>query len=137
MDALQCGTTLTRLVTVEVFYDLSEAVVARSMLQGYGVTAFLFDYHLVSVSWIRLHAVQGLRLCVPGEEREAVQALLATKDEAMLGGAVAHCPTCGSGNIFRAYSWIATAFSFVVIFPVLIHTKRRRCRRCGHRWRES
>lgn len=131
------GVAVPGLVTVEIYYDLSEAVVARSMLEGCGVTAFLFDYHLVSVIWIRLHAIGGLRLCVPDQEFEAAQALLATKDEAMLGGSVARCPTCGSGNVFRAYSWIATAISFILIFPVLIRTKRRHCRRCGHSWRES
>lgn len=124
------------LVTVAVYYDLPEAAVARSFLNSNGVRAMLFDESYSHISWMHIHALMGLRLMVPEVESEAAVALLASGDLVMEDGAVDHCPVCGSGNIFRGKSWIVGLICVVcVAIPCLLTTRRRRCRRCGRRWR--
>jgi len=64
------------LVTVSVFFDASEALVARSMLEARGLVAVLPDYHYTAVAWHHRFALQGVRLCTLDIMAEEVRALL-------------------------------------------------------------
>ena len=59
--------TLARLVVVRTYFDPSDAVVAKSVLDAHGLVAVLFDWHVTSVAWHYMHAVNGIRLCTLDE----------------------------------------------------------------------
>jgi len=64
------------LVIVSVFFDASEALVARSMLEARGLVAVLPDYHYTAIAWHHRFAVQGARLCTLDSMAEEARALL-------------------------------------------------------------
>jgi hypothetical protein len=54
---------MARLVVVKTYFDLSDALVARSVLEAHGFVAILFDWHVGSVNWSYMFALNGMRLC--------------------------------------------------------------------------
>lgn len=54
---------MAKLVVAKTFFDHSEALVARSVLEAHGFVAVLLDYHLGSVAWHYTFALKGIRLC--------------------------------------------------------------------------
>src|SRR5580658_4937233 len=56
--------TERKLVTVRRYRDLSEAIVARSLLESAGITVYLRDENLVRLDWQISNAVGGIRLQV-------------------------------------------------------------------------
>lgn len=67
---------MASLVTVSVFFDASEALVARSMLEARGLVAVLPDYHYTATAWHHRFALQGVRLCTLDTMAGDVRALL-------------------------------------------------------------
>ena len=65
-----------RLVTIRRYRDLSEALVARSMLEGAGLQAFLCDENIVRLEWQISNFIGGIRLQVEALDREAASELL-------------------------------------------------------------
>ncbi|MEQ8824850.1 MAG: hypothetical protein RIC14_10795 [Filomicrobium sp.] len=55
---------MAKLVTVWVFYDRSEALVAKSMLEAHGIYADVPDWFLTTNAWHFTVALQGIRLNV-------------------------------------------------------------------------
>ena len=53
---------LAKLITISVYSEPSEAVVAQSCLRAHGLVAILPEWHHASVAWHHVHALQGLRL---------------------------------------------------------------------------
>jgi hypothetical protein len=54
---------VARLVVAKTYFDLSDALVAKSVLEAHGFVAVLFDWHLGSVNWSYMFALNGIRLC--------------------------------------------------------------------------
>lgn len=53
---------MASLVTVAVYHDLAEAMVARSCLEAYGMIAVLPEWNHATVAWYSVFALHGLRL---------------------------------------------------------------------------
>ena len=54
---------MARLVVAKTYFDLSDAPVAKSVLEAHGFVAILFDWHVGSVNWSYMFALNGIRLC--------------------------------------------------------------------------
>jgi hypothetical protein len=54
---------MARLVVAKTYFDLSDALVAKSVLEAHGFVAILFDWHVGSVNWSYMFALNGIRLC--------------------------------------------------------------------------
>ena len=89
------------LVTVKRFRDLSEAIVARSLLEAAGMVAYLYDENLVRLDWQISNFIGGIRLQVMNEDAADALSMLESpslEPIAFGGGAVfkqPHCPRCG------------------------------------------
>jgi len=64
------------MITVGVFYDRSQAVVAKSLLDAHGIFAVLPDWYHTTNAWHLTFALQGIRLCVMDCDEEAAVELL-------------------------------------------------------------
>ena len=128
---------MSRLAILRVYYDLPEALVARSLLLGDGIPCFLPDSFIVHNSWTHIVALGGIRLVVHEPNLERAQALLdVPPSPAAEGEPLDACPDCGAEDVFRQPSWIAAALAYSAVqLPMLVTTRRRRCRACAHRWR--
>jgi hypothetical protein len=54
---------VARLVVAKTYFDLPDALVAKSVLEAHGFVAVLFDWHVGSVNWSYMFALNGIRLC--------------------------------------------------------------------------
>jgi hypothetical protein len=54
---------VARLVVAKTYFDLSDALVAKLVLEAHGFVAVLFDWHVGSVNWSYMFALNGIRLC--------------------------------------------------------------------------
>jgi len=54
-----------QLVTAATFTGVHETQLARSVVEGVGVTAVLDNEHLVSMNWTYSNAVGGVKVLVP------------------------------------------------------------------------
>jgi len=79
--SVRVPSTLSWLVTVNTYYELSEASVARSFLDAHGVIAWFPEGHHASVAWHNIHALSGIRLVTLGEMAEEARALLEAHSE--------------------------------------------------------
>lgn len=68
---------MAELVTIAHYYDYSDAFVAKSLLEGHGLSPQLFGEALGS-SWAFLGAGQAMRLVVPDTEVDDALELLAS-----------------------------------------------------------
>src|SRR5271170_4072018 len=64
------------LVTLRRYRDLSEAIVARSLLESAGIYVFLRDENLVRLDWQVSNFVGGIRLQVEARDQATALALL-------------------------------------------------------------
>lgn len=55
---------MAHLTTIRRFRDLSEAIVARSLLESGGIEAYLCDENLVRLDWQISNFIGGIRLQV-------------------------------------------------------------------------
>ena len=65
------------LVTLRRYRDLSEAIVARGVIESAGIFCFLKDENLVRLDWQMSNLVGGIRLQVGASDVEAAEAVLA------------------------------------------------------------
>jgi len=129
---------MANLIVVGRYYDISEAYIARGLLDHNGITAILFDINLASMYWTYLTAISGIRLMVDEPDAARAAILLAKKDEAIFESGVDNCPSCKAGNVFRHPSWIAACLGLLIGSQILLTlTHRRTCRQCGHKWKVS
>ncbi len=63
-------------VTIRRYRDLSEAIVARSMLEANGITVYLKDENLVRLEWQVSNGIGGIRLQVDAEDTAQAEELL-------------------------------------------------------------
>lgn len=131
-----------KLVTLRQYRDLSEAIVARGMLESAGITVFLQDENLVRLDWQVSNFIGGIRLQVEESDAAAGLELLEQPVPESIPfadwGQFAQptCPQCGSVEItFEGASrGAAVAGLWVMGVPLPQGAETWRCASCGARW---
>lgn len=133
------------LVTVRRYRDLSEGIVARSLLESVGMRAELRDENLIRLDWQISNFIGGLRLQVPAEDAANAEELLsqAVVDPVPLENgwefAQPVCPVCGSKEITfeGAGRGAAMAGLWMMGLPLPKGKETWRCEACGARWEDG
>ena len=131
------------LTTIRRYRDLSEAIVARSLLESSGISTDLLDENLVRLDWQVSNFIGGIRLQVDSEDEEDAVAILDSPGpESIDYGSEASsyeqpvCPRCRSTNIsFQGSSRkaaIASLYMFSV--PLPLGAESWVCSNCNNRW---
>jgi hypothetical protein len=137
------------LVTIRRYRDLSEAYIARGVLESAGIFCFLKDENLVRLVWQDSNLVGGVRLQVAPTDVEAAEAVLASPipntidfageflDEP--GFEQPRCPRCNSTDIsYERFSRKAALTSLYLIgLPLPLGCASWTCQKCGLRWEET
>lgn len=133
------------LVTVRRYRDLSEAIVARAVVESAGIYCFLKDENLVRLDWQISNLIGGIRLQVAADDLEAAQAVLAqpVPDSISIpdqpGFRQPRCPRCTSTDI----SWerhsrkMALVSLFLLSLPLPRGSESWHCSSCDLRWVEE
>jgi Putative prokaryotic signal transducing protein len=131
------------IVTIKRYRDLSEAIVARSLLQSAGIVVVLCDENLVRLDWQISNFIGGIRLQVNSEdEQEAREIIDSPVPDAIdyEGDAGSYpqplCPRCGSTNLsFQGASRKAALISlYILSVPLPLGPRTWICGSCGNRW---
>ena len=133
------------LVTLRRYRDLSEAIVARSLLESAGIAVHLRDENLVRLDWQVSNFIGGIRLQVDAaNEQSALEVLNQPVPESIPFGAndeftQPHCPNCASTNItFEGASrGAALASLYVLSLPLPVGAETWSCSACGARWEDG
>ncbi len=125
---------MAKLITAASYLDLPDAHVARALLDSHGIPVFLFDDRLGGTNWFFLPALGGVRLMVPDDHLDVAGGLICDLSKKIDVPEDEHCPSCSSDDLFRPASWVLLLLSMMVA-PLLVQSRRRRCRTCGHDWR--
>jgi putative signal transducing protein len=70
------------LVTVRSFWGLSEAELAKGLLDAAGIESFLFDDNMVRMNWFNANALGGVKLRVDAENVQAADEILQEQESA-------------------------------------------------------
>jgi hypothetical protein len=134
------------LTTIRRYRDLSEAIVARCLLESAGIEVDLRDENLVRLDWQVSNFIGGLRLQVEEEDAEdALEILDAPIPETIdYGGGgrpyqQPHCPECQSSDITFEGSNRGSSLLllFALSLPLPPGPKTWTCQNCTHRWEET
>lgn len=133
------------LVTVSRYRDLSEAIVARSMLESTGIPVYLRDENLVRLDWQVSNFIGGIRLQVDASNEHQARELLAQPLQETIpykgddDFVQPHCPSCSSINItFEGASRkVALASLFTLAVPLPQGRETWTCGDCGARWEDT
>ena len=143
---LESDETVSRnLVIVARYRDLSEAIVARTVVQSAGIFCFLRDENLVRLDWQLSNFIGGIALQVAAEDRAEAEELLSQPIPATIPfeGEIPfeqpHCPRCGSIDVTFEGSGRKAALSslYLVGLPLPLGEKSWLCETCGCRWVEE
>lgn len=123
------------------YRDLTEALVAKSILDSAGIESFLADDNLVRMDWLYSNLIGGVKLLVRPKDAEAANGLLdetapAQFDVEGLGEyQQPKCPKCGSmdvsDNVQDKYLKVA---GFIAGLPLKSTRTGWTCRLCGNNW---
>jgi hypothetical protein len=130
------------LVTLRRYRDLSEAIVARAVVESAGIFCFLKDENLVRLDWQMSNLIGGIRLQVPAADAEAAEAVLAqpVPDSFTLPEEPdfkqPRCPRCSSTDIFWERRGRKAALLSLYLFSVPLPrgSESWRCHSCDLRW---
>ncbi|WP_353068149.1 DUF2007 domain-containing protein [Tunturibacter empetritectus] len=111
------------LVTVRRYRDLSEAIVARAVLESAGIFCFLKDENLVRLDWQVSNFIGGIRLQVASTDVDAAEEILsqpvptefAVPDQP--GFSQPRCPRCTSIDITWERQGRKAALASLYFFP--------------------
>src|SRR5271170_3696471 len=132
------------LVTLRRYRDLSEAIVARSLLESAGIYVFLRDENLVRLDWQVSNFIGGIRLQVDDKDEAAATELLHQSipdvipfddEEDFLQP---QCPKCASTDITFEGSSRGAALASVSVFalPLPLGRETWLCNACEARWED-
>jgi hypothetical protein len=133
------------LVTIRRYRDLSEAIVARAVIESAGIFCFLKDENLVRLEWQVSNFIGGIRLQVGAADVEAAEDILAQPipNEIFIpdqpGFMQPRCPRCTSTDI----SWerqgrkAALASLYLFSLPLPRGSESWHCNSCDLRWIED
>jgi hypothetical protein len=144
VDGLE-ETEQRKLVTLRRYRDLSEAIVARGMLESAGIEVFLQDENLVRLDWQVSNFIGGIRLQVDEADAAAGQELL----EQPVPESIPYsgwgefeqpkCPQCGSAEITFEGAERGAALAGLLVMGLPLPTGRETwlCSGCGARWENA
>ena len=132
-----------RPVTLRVFGNLQEALLAKSILESAGVHCFLADENMARLDSFMSTVVGGIKLWVDEGDAEAAVELLRLeipREDAIETGSESkqpRCPHCQSPGIsFESLNRRATYSRFIA--GLLLWKRRRwKCESCGNEWRAT
>jgi hypothetical protein len=130
------------LVTIRRYRDLSEALVARAVVESAGIFCFLKDENLVRLDWQVSNFIGGIRLQVAATDIEAAEAILSqpVPDTIIIpdqpGFEQPRCPRCTSTDITweRQGRKAALASLYLFSLPLPRGSESWTCNSCGLRW---
>lgn len=130
------------LITLRRYRDLSEAIVARGVVESAGIFCFLKDENFVRLDWQMSNLIGGIRLQVPAADAEAAEAVLAQPvpdSFAVLEEPdfkQPRCPRCTSTDIsWERYGRKAALFSlYLFSVPLPRGSESWRCHSCDLTW---
>ena len=133
------------LVTIRRYRDLSEALVARGVVESAGIFCFLKDENLVRLDWQVSNFIGGIRLQVDAADIEAATQLLdqPIPESIAFDGPIdyqqPHCPRCHSTDITFEGAKRGAALASLYLFAVPLPTgaKTWLCNNCGCRWTDD
>ena len=130
------------LITIRRYRDLSEAIVARAVIESAGIFCFLKDENLVRLDWQVSNFIGGIRLQVDATDVEAAEAILSQPipsefsipDQA--GFEQPRCPRCTSTDITweRQGRKAALASLYLFSLPLPRGSESWHCNSCDLRW---
>jgi hypothetical protein len=130
------------LVTLRRYRDLSEAIVARAVIESAGIFCFLKDENLVRLDWQMSNLVGGIRLQVGASDVEAAEAVLAQPVPNSIDipdqpdFEQPRCPRCTSTDIAWERQGRKAALISLYLFslPAPRGSESWRCSSCGLHW---
>jgi hypothetical protein len=133
------------LVIIRRYRDLSEAIVARTMLESAGIYVFLRDENLVRLDWQVSNFIGGIRLEVEPTDEQAALDLLSQAIPAYIPFdnddefVQPRCPHCGSTDItFEGASrGAALASLYALSIPLPTGRETWLCHSCESRWEDE
>jgi len=133
------------LVTIRSYRDLSEAIVARGVIESAGIFCFLRDENLVRLDWQVSNFIGGIRLQVAASDVEAGQALLSqpVPNEFFIpdqqGFSQPRCPRCTSTDIMweRKGRKAALASLYLFSLPFPRGSESWHCSSCDLHWMDN
>lgn len=143
MDAAKGGSG--DFVTVRRYRDLSEAIVAKSMLESAGIAAWIRDENVARLEWQYSNLLGGVRLQVEAGNEAAAEEVLGQPvpeaipfDEQEIFEQPS-CPACGSIDIaYQGASRRAALVSVTMLsLPLPRGATSWTCQACGARWHDT
>ena len=133
-----------KLVTLCRYRDLSEAIVARTLLESAGIYVFLRDENLVRLDWQVSNFIGGIRLQVEDKDeaaagellRQSIPGVIPFDDEEDF--VQPQCPKCGSTDITFEGASRGAALASVSVFalPLPLGRETWLCNACEARWED-
>ena len=144
-DAESSSESGRKLVTIRRYRDLSEAIVARSLLESAGIPVYLRDENMVRMEWQISNFIGGMRLQVDEVNESSATELLNqpipdnVRFDENAEFAQPVCPRCGSKDItFQGASrGAALASLYLLSLPLPFGEKTWFCNACEARWVED
>lgn len=135
---------LQELVTIRTFRDLSDAMMAKSVLDSAGIPCSLKDENMIRMQWIWSNLIGGIRLQVRKGDVEAAEELLSQEILPTIeleNGDVyqqPRCPYCNSLDIsFESLNQKVGMASILVAVPIPFPKNLWKCHACGRDWKDS
>jgi hypothetical protein len=130
------------LVTIRRYRDLSEAIVARAVVESAGIFCFLKDENLVRLDWQVSNFIGGIRLQVAAPDVEVAEAILSQPVPSEFsipdqpGFQQPRCPRCTSTDIRweRQGRKAALASLYLFSLPLPRGSESWHCNSCDLRW---
>ena len=128
------------LVTIQRFRELSEALLAKGMLNSAGVECFLVEENTGRMLGFISNVIGGIRMQVNRVDAESAMALLEQpiQEGADLAGEgndqPPRCPKCYSVDItFSELDKPMSSGAWLSV-PLPVHEKVCECKSCGYQW---
>ena len=133
------------LVTLRQYRDLSEAIVARAVLESAGIYCFLKDENFVRLDWQMSNLIGGIRLQVPAADAEAASAVLSQPIPESISVVdepdfiQPQCPRCNSVDVVweRQGRRAALVSLYLLSLPLPRGGESWHCNTCGIRWTDK
>jgi hypothetical protein len=133
------------LITLRRYRDLSEAIVARGVLESAGIFCFLKDENLVRLEWQISNFIGGIRLQVGARDVESAEAILVESIPETIEFPdqpdfhQPRCPRCDSTSISYERHGRRGALAFLYLFslPIPRGGASWACQKCNLRWTDD
>ena len=129
---------MDKIVTIATYYDVMQARLARSLLEGTGILCYLSNENLRSIHPLYRHA-GGMELQVLEQDAQTALALLRGEglpDSIRTADTAEQCPGCGSTDIRRRSNAVFLNLLTILLGSAVSSAPAGlRCKQCGHRWK--